>query len=298
VPRHGGDPVTRQAPPRRAPATTKAGRSLGARIKAERGALSQTALAEKLGWSQSKMQKIESGVSRVEYTDLMKIIDVLGVTAEVNRAMIADHSADNRPRRPRGTNSPRYFHRFLTFEQEAERVRAWSQGQIPGVLQSDAYMVAVLDSPDVRRTTELIRIRGERREVFRSNPGAEHTYIIGESAFTNVRRSSPGAVVVDQVDHLVALLDTLPTLRVHLLPHSAPLRYMLPDFTLFSLPDRLQARLYVEIAEDAMYLDDAHRVAAHERKFEELLAVSHSREDTRACLLDLLVRLKGERPTE
>jgi hypothetical protein len=73
---------------------------------------------------------------------------------------------------------------------------------------------------------------------------------------------------------------------------------MLPDFTLFSLPDRLQARLYVEIAEDAMYLDDAHRVAAHERKFEELLAVSHSREDTRACLRDLLVRLKGERPTE
>ncbi|MCS7475691.1 helix-turn-helix domain-containing protein [Umezawaea endophytica] len=289
--------MTRDSPPRRVPATTKAGRSLGARIKAERGALSQTALADKLGWSQSKVQKIESGVSRVEYIDLMKIIEVLDVTSEVTRAMIADHSADKRPRRPRGTNSPRYFHRFLTYEQEAERVRAWSQGQIPGVLQSDAYMVAVLDSPDVRRTAELIRIREERRDVFRSNPDAEHTYVIGESALTNVRRGGPGAVAVDQVDHLVRLLDALPTLRLHVLPHSAPLRYMVPDFTLFSLTDRRRPRLYVEIAEDAMYLDDAHRVAAHERKFEELLAVSHSREDTWQHLLDLLVRLRAGRPT-
>jgi len=298
APRHGGIPVNRHALPRRAPATTNAGRSLGARIKAERGALSQAALAGKLGWSQSKMQKIESGVSRVEYPDLMKIIGALGVPAEVAAAMIADHSEDNRPRRPRGTNSPRYFQRFLTYEQEAEKLRAWTQGQIPGVLQSHAYMVAMLDSPDLKKTTELLRIRQERRNVFHFNPDAEHHYIIGESALTNARRSSPGTVVIDQIEHLVTLLDTFPTLRVHLLPHTAPLRYMVPDFTLFSLTDRPQARLYIEIAEDAMYHDDTHRVAAHERKFAELLAVSHSREDTHDHLRNLLDRLKTERPTE
>jgi transcriptional regulator with XRE-family HTH domain len=152
----------------------------------------QTQVAEAMEWSLSKVMRIESGEVTVSRNDLVALLAHLGVK---DRAVVADliraaqASRQRRQwwddRRDKGPLSPA-MRQLVSFEAEATAICNFAPVVFPGLLQTEAYVSAVM----LRFAHELtedqisprVAIRRARREAIRRRePRPEVLLIVDES---------------------------------------------------------------------------------------------------------------------
>lgn len=152
---------------------TMRGRQLGLELRRLRNAqtLSADEVAEQLGWSQSKVTRIEGGISPVTRPDLLKLLDLYRVTSPASRDHFLRLSKAAREhgwwvdyREVLGSTLPSY----LAFEAEATELLLWSWATVPGILQTPEYARALLKSDlelrDDETTGKLVEARMARQE--------------------------------------------------------------------------------------------------------------------------------------
>jgi transcriptional regulator with XRE-family HTH domain len=112
------------------------------RLRHERG-LSMEATAARLGWSVSKLYRLENGKSRITSDDLADMLDVYGVRSPERDALI-QLCRDARKRGWWTAYADVFTGSYISMEAEASTIRIHSQVVVPGLFQIPGYSREVI----------------------------------------------------------------------------------------------------------------------------------------------------------
>lgn len=240
---------------------------LGEQLSAlrERARVPQSQIADRLGCSISKIQKIEAGEVGVVRAELEAMLDTYNVTDQQLRTELLGLQKLGKQRGwwSKFGAVPTPFATFLGIESAATKIRAYEPMVIHGLLQTEEYARAIagtvaLISDDDQRERQ-VRIRMERQEkVFGDDP-PEIWAILDEAV---LRREIGGPrVMAAQLRHLL----TLPKwITVQIVPFgNGGYPGTRGAMTIFEFDERLHSPVvYVECQAGNLYLekeDDLHR---------------------------------------
>jgi transcriptional regulator with XRE-family HTH domain len=200
-------------------------RELGEHLRKRRMAagLSARHLAGKLGWSPSKVSRIESGQVEISDVDMIhylgpcrvfqgaaKELTELCHTAERNLGYwLSPHS----PWLPESLTS------LIYHEATADTCVAYEPHMVPGLLQTADYARAMVGGrgADPERVERSVRIRMDRQRILKAPAPAPFTFFMGEQALR--RRVASNAVMHEQLLKL-ALFAGLRQVTVRVVPAS------------------------------------------------------------------------------
>jgi transcriptional regulator with XRE-family HTH domain len=232
--------------------------------------VTQSAAAEEMSWSVSKLIRIESGSVTISVNDLRALLRYYGITdgEQVESLVEMARLAHRRSwlMQYRDIASDAYL-AYLGAEETAVRSYNFEPVLIPGLLQTDEYareVLRTLRGPKVPSRTEglvELRIARQQRVFSRADPPLNLHFLIDESV---VRRPVGGAEVMSrQISHLLDLSQR-DNVAISVIPYNVGLyRSIRVPFTLleFNEPED-EALLYLEypqgeviIREDVPTLD-------------------------------------------
>jgi transcriptional regulator with XRE-family HTH domain len=253
-------------------------RRLGIALKRarEQAGLTQDEAAAAIESAASKISRIELGQSGVRPTDLTLLINAYGVPDSVAASMRELAKAG----RQRGRWSsyreqlPAWFRTFVDLEGDASEIRSYQAEILPGTLQTEAYIRAILTSPgtpDEEALDQQVKIRLARQSII--DEQTELAYVLSESA---IRRMVGGPDTMhDQLAHLVALSHR-PNVTIQVLPFAAQ-TYAVSSFSFVILrfdQDSASDVIYTETFTDADYLDRPDLVRAYTKLWDDLRAAA------------------------
>ncbi|MEU4623790.1 helix-turn-helix transcriptional regulator [Actinoplanes sp. NPDC023801] len=284
------------------PAVARRRVRLALRAAREGTGLSQIEVAKQLGWSLSKVQRIELGEVTISPTDLRAVLDVYQVT---DAEHIARLSADARTaRRERYWISQEYrdhlppgLVQLLQFERAATTIREYHSTLIPAYLQTPAVAEAILAwfgqslSEERRRVRRDVRLARREQVLKRENP-PHFCLLLDESALW--RTVGGPAAAVEQFEELAAT-SRWPNVHIRVLPMDDGM--MMGTFGYFMAldlsDDPSDAVLYREEYMRDEVIEDPAQVEYHRDAFERFWKRALSVEASRALILARVYDLRA-----
>lgn len=198
-------------------------------------------LAEVLGWSQSKVTRIENGNTQATADDVEAWAEATGAdTAAREELSGLAYSAWTQTRSWRASHRGGLAARqreMASMERSATEIRQFTPATVPGLLQSEGYARRVMTFGDVSNRGGIdaaVRERMKRQSVLRE-PGRSFDYVLTEGAL----RWSPGphSLMEEQLGRLVAAA-ALPAVSLSVIPFDRePAAVYLHPFTIYRIPD-------------------------------------------------------------
>jgi transcriptional regulator with XRE-family HTH domain len=198
------------------PSPTLRRRELGAhlrRLRKERGWTTQD-VAERLGFSVSKVSRMETGARGVNAKDIASLTELFGVDEELSThldsiARTGKKRLENRSAIVLDTDFIRLSDpTFVDLERDADRIREYNSLVVPGLLQTEDYMRAAIAgaNPDVNVTQfdASVELRLERQRILARATPPQFQVVLDEAALR--RRVGGAAVMREQVR---AILDAV-----------------------------------------------------------------------------------------
>lgn len=200
------------------------GRRLAAELRRlrEDAGLTGEQASQRLGWSGSKLSRIELHRIGVKAADLRKLLALYGVDESYGEELLALARESKQKGLPlkAAARFPQ-FAPYVSAEAEAESVWNWEPQVVPGLLQTADYARAVrqlwqdmIPGPpsDADRWAET---RLLRQQVLTRDPPLQLSVIVEESVLC--RRFGDAAVMRQQLEH-VAEASELPNVEVRVYP--------------------------------------------------------------------------------
>ena len=267
-------------------------KQLGNELRHARNAskLTQQQVAEFLGCTQGKVNKIESGAVGVKLGDVRSMLNAFGINGdEAETLMNIARAAAGQRGQCSGYRAvvPHWFRTFTDLEPAAAEILTWHGERIPGPLQSEHYMLKQFTEAGATDVTSLVRNRLDRKAVFDQLQPPYYRFIISEGALRRAPGGVAPAVMLDQVEHLLALDTRRPRVYVHVLPFGARLAAVPNDFTIMRFPDRTRDFVYIEHSAGGLYLDDAKDFQLFVDSWDRLRGAALERAETRVFLQSL-----------
>ncbi|GHC33867.1 helix-turn-helix domain-containing protein [Streptomyces cinnamoneus] len=277
-------------------------RKLGAELRRQRELTGMTSreAACAVGWHQSKVSRIETGISGVKPSDVARLLDVYSVSDPELRALLgalcgAGSKEAEGPRRgwwyAYRDLLPSAYLDFISLESEASHARTLETTVVPGLLQTQEYARAVtraaLADPPPEQVEELVRVRMARQSVLGGERPLQLCAVLDEA----VLRHEVGGpeVIAGQLRHLLDM-GSLPHVRLHVLPFTSGNHIGITGpFVIFSFPriadldvvvlDHLTSSLYLEQKEDLRAYGSAFttlraHALSHEKSLEYIAGIS------------------------
>lgn len=200
------------------------GRRLAAELRRLREAAGFTGeeVSQRLGWSGSKLSRIELHRIGVKQADLRKLLALYEVDDSHRDELLAlARESGKKGRLVRATAGFPQVAGYVSAESEAESVWSWEPQVIPGLLQTADYARAVrqpwlemFPSPP-SEMDRWVEARLLRQEVLTRDPPLQLSTVVDESV---LRRSFGGKTVMrQQLEHLAASSE-LPNVEVRIYP--------------------------------------------------------------------------------
>ncbi|MGN9907057.1 helix-turn-helix domain-containing protein [Phytohabitans sp. LJ34] len=263
--------------------------------------LSQKDVAEAQDWSVSKLLRIEGGAVGVSTTDLRALLDMYQIrdphqVGELTRwAQIARKSPLSRHRDVLSSEMLTY----LNYEGSASVVRQWEPLFVPGLLQTEAYAQAVIETlapPGTSRRImdRQIEARLARQELLRQPEAPEMFFIVDESALR--RRVGPGDTMIAQLAYLREQAE-LPQITIQILPFEVGVhRNMRSPFVILEFREaNVEALLFVENPRGYILdRDDGEELALYLSGFWDLEGLALPAEETGAVIGRIIGDLGGQ----
>jgi transcriptional regulator with XRE-family HTH domain len=204
--------------------TPVGGRRLAAELRRlrENAGLTGEEVSQRLGWSGSKLSRIELHRIGVKQADLRDLLALYGV-GEAYRDELLALARESRLRGAVGRAAASFpqVATYLYAEAEAESVWNWEPQIIPGLLQTRDYARAVRElwlemfPGPLSETDRWAETRLLRQQVLTRDPPLQLSVIIEESVLG--RRFGDRAVMRQQLEHL-AEASELPNVEVRIYP--------------------------------------------------------------------------------
>ncbi|WP_097866331.1 helix-turn-helix domain-containing protein [Streptomyces sp. rh34] len=252
----------------------KARESLGARLRELRAGVTGRELAARLGWTQSKVSKIETGRQTATAEDLKAWAEATEHPAVAGELLSRLEGLESHTRSWR--RQLRAGHRpvqdTLLVEYERSTVlRAWQSSMVVGLLQTPDYARSVFtrfadlhQSP--RDVDDAVRARMRRQELLYQPDRVFHIIMWEAALHAGV---CPPAVLAAQLDRLVGILG-LDTVRLGIVPYGAQVAVP-PGNSFWLYDDRLAI---VEDWHAELWLDDPDSVTVYQRVWDAFNAAA------------------------
>ena len=191
------------------------------RLRARTG-LTGDQVAERLGWSGSKISRIELNRIGVKLDDLKKMLDLYGVSPAYREDLqaLASESVGTGLLNVHALSLTAELSTLIDEETEAKSVWTWEPQLVPGLLQTESYARGVITGwtaimPIPREEVERrVEARLARQRRLSRDPPLELLTVIDESVL--YRKIGSGSVMHEQLEHLVTA-GSLPSVRLQIL---------------------------------------------------------------------------------
>ncbi|TVT22347.1 helix-turn-helix domain-containing protein [Amycolatopsis rhizosphaerae] len=264
-----------------------------ARIAAK---MTQQQVAEVLGCTQGKVNKIESGAVGVKLGDVRAMLDAFGINGDESETLmnLARAAAGQRGHWS-GYRSvvPHWFRTFTDLEPAAVEIMTWTGERVPGPLQSEHYMLKQFTEFGATDVTSLVRNRLDRKAVFDQPQPPYYRFILSEAALRRAPGGHAPAVMLDQIEHLMEL-DKRQRVYIHVLEFDARLAAVPNDFTIMRFADRTRDFVYIEHSAGGIYLDDQKDFQLFVDAWDRLRGAALERQETREFLRKTAERYRAE----
>ncbi|MBZ6139412.1 helix-turn-helix transcriptional regulator [Streptomyces olivaceus] len=240
------------------------------RVESPDGRLTGTELAQRLGWPQSKVSKLENGRQTPTDDDLKVWVETVGQPTALPelRARLKGFESQIRSwRRSLAAGHGPVQETWNTLVRESRTLVMWENSTVCGMVQTADYARHVFDrytdlrgSP--RDTEEAVRARMKRQEWL-YQPGKQLELLMWEGALW--AQVCPPEVLVAQLDRLLGLVG-MDTVRLGIIPLSRALR--LPPANSFCMLD--ERLVVLEDWHAELWLDDAETIALYRRVWDTL----------------------------
>jgi Domain of unknown function (DUF5753)/Helix-turn-helix domain len=229
------------------------------RLRVQSG-ISREEAGARIRASEWKIHRLENGQVGFKERDVVDLLALYGVTdpAEVQAVLdLARETKDTGWWHHYGDLLPPWFRAYVDLEQAATLIRAYEGQFVPGLLQTDDYMRAVMggaldETPD--ETDRRVELRLARQALL-TRPGPPRLWaVVDEGA---LRRPVGGPRVMRaQLDRLIEY-SRLPSVVLQILPFGAGAHpAMVGAFSILRFADDdLPDVVYLEHLTGAMYLD-------------------------------------------
>lgn len=260
----------------------------------ERLGLTGDQVAERLGWSPSKISRIENNRSGIKLPDARKLLDLYEVSGRHRDELLTlareaerkgwwvTYSAD----------WPADFTSYIGMEAEAESICNWEPLVIPGLLQTEAYCREVIGNWQAfaAMPTAVIErrvdVRLARQQVLNRADPVEFAVILDESVLR--RRFGENAVMRAQLEKL-AEASKVPNITLRVLPLSGYHPLGTGPFALLhfsqvhgvAIPDVV----CLENMANSLYLEEEMTIYYYQLAFEHMQAKSLTVDETRELIL-------------
>ena len=255
------------------------------RLREERGLRGED-VAESLGWSSSKLSRIETARIGIKADDLDRLLRHYDLPADYRQELLTLASES----RNRGWWSayadavPEKFATYLVMETEAVSISGWSPDLVPGLLQTEEYARATIDA-HMAATAPLspgeverrVQARLRRQQILTSESPKRFACVLDESVL--LRRETSARVMRDQLGNLIAM-SALANVTLHVLPLDGahPIgtgAFMLFQFAPIPGIGAVSDIVYIEqLTGSALYIDDDAETYQYRRGFSQLVAES------------------------
>ncbi|MEV7865881.1 helix-turn-helix transcriptional regulator [Streptomyces sp. NPDC088124] len=253
-------------------------RRLGAALKRYREAakLDQQHAADHIVGSTTKISRIEAGQVSARPGDVRLLLELYGVEdREVYQRL--EQLARDSNKRGWWLDFPwvvknEGFADFVTLETDATYIRTWQSLFIPGLLQTDAYIRALMElSPTLHAPEaieEAVAIRQARRKIIEDN-GAQYAAVIWEPALTAPMPSRK--THSDQLLHIHQVAQRQ-NVSLQVLPTSEwQTAHMSSHFVMFNFASEPAPQAVAfDTTSSTVILEDVEDMAKHVQIFERL----------------------------
>lgn len=248
----------------------------------ERIGMSGVQVAAALGWSQSKVSRIEAGRLGTSLNDLSALLNFYGLPEEVRAELLSTAVAgDGLPGAwiVRAGGVPRRQGEVAAVESRVRRIRQYAALLVPGLLQVEPYMRAVAAAGGFDQADDIITRRKTRQELLRSAHAPRYEVVLDERALT--RWPGDGLVMADQAEGLAAAA-ALPNVAVRLLPSGGGARVVgVAPFLIYDFLDSITPSVVMLESQTAdTYLSAREDVDAYVAMFEGLVSEALTPEDS------------------
>jgi transcriptional regulator with XRE-family HTH domain len=216
-----------ERPPGRSPVTSPfvRRRRLAAELRAlreERG-LTADKLSRLIHQSRMKISKLENAHIRPDLADVMKILDVLGITGDKWHEIIriARDAAEKGWWDSFGDAMGDRQRLYADIESGARTIREYQPGTVPGILQTPEYTWALIDYAKAEGQINylperLVEARLQRQRTVLRPDGPEYEVILDEVGLR--RFSVPPEVMRAQLHHIIRVAETEPRVTIRVFP--------------------------------------------------------------------------------
>jgi hypothetical protein len=258
--------------------------------------LSREEAAEAIRASEWKIHRLENGQVGFKERDLVDLLERYEVTDpdEVEELLDLAREANNPGWWQRyGDVLPQWFRSYVDLESAAALIRTYEGQYVPGLLQTDDYMRAVVQGAHLDDSSEevgrRVRLRMARQTVLTREHPPRLWAVVDEAA---LRRPVGGpGVMKGQLERLIDAAE-LPNVTLQVLPldvgaHPA----MVGSFSVLRFPDQeLPDVVYLEHLTGATYLNKPDEVDQYLHVMESICVRAAAPDQT----VELLDRLRDE----
>lgn len=263
--------------------------------------LTQKQVADQVGWSLSKVIRLETGATAVSTSDVRTLIQLYGIK---NEAQVEDMIAVTKAQPAAWWDKyseyyKQQFINFLAYEDGVSGFRQFQAHMVPGLLHTKDYAYGVfeayLEGPgridrawEVRQLRQRLLERDDIRFEFLLDEAVLHRTVVGPD------------VMIGQLVKFKELNDRdSPSLSIRVVPYSAGVTPgMKGSFTIFEYSSE-DEDFVVNIEEprrDVLVRDDPEETSNYVEAFLELEAIALSRADTNELLGTVIESLHSSVP--
>jgi transcriptional regulator with XRE-family HTH domain len=267
-------------------------RALAAELRAARKSkrLSQGVIADQLGWSVSKVSRVETAKSGVTEADVSALLAVLRVRGgDRDHLLKLARELDQPAWWELHSGLPAQMRALIDAEQQAARITNVAPTLIPGLLQTRSYTRAVYEAAQLEAADvdAGIGIRQTRQGVLEKPEPVDLIAFLDESVLS--RPVGGHAVAGEQLRYLIKLSDRQ-NITVRVLPLELGVHTGLDgNFSVFEL-SRAQTTVHVEARHAGVFLSEPDDVAPFKKTLDRLAQVALNAKDSK----QLVVRYAAE----
>jgi transcriptional regulator with XRE-family HTH domain len=238
-------------------------------------------VAERLGWSASKISRLENARQAPRFADVRRLLDLYGVDG-THRDQLLQLARDAVRRgwwEAFSDALPEQYASYISLEIEAVEIWQWETQVVPGLLQTEAYAHAVEQrshSTEVippSRVDARVEARLARQRVLTREMPLQLAVVLDEALL--LRLYGDAAVMAEQLRHLQELSE-LPNISLQVLPLDGPHPIATGSFTLLQFPlvggIKFHDVAYIEHLNGCSYLEEETETYRHRLSFERLTA--------------------------
>ncbi|MCG5215203.1 helix-turn-helix domain-containing protein [Streptosporangium sp. KLBMP 9127] len=262
----------------------------------ERAGRTGDQVADELGWSASKISRIETAKTMPRKGDVQALTTLYQVGEEKQRELFDLLKAAARKGwwEEYRDSLPQEYATLLGLEEEAAFERSWEPQVVPGLFQTPEYAEEVIRATQVisRIPPGDIRTRVEarmaRQQLLFADVPLTTWVVLDESAI--LRRFGGATMMRGQMERLVEV-SSLPNVRLQILPQEAFHPVNTGSFIHLQFPE-FHDLVYLELLHSARWVEDQGEVFGYKLAFDHLRSEALGPEASREFMEKAIDRWK------